>query len=570
MPVTIDTSLPLHDNREATWDGDAARNAMAASCGGRGETLDASCMGEGFLFRDPDADETTLGAYKLPVANIFDGSKRLVWSGVTSAAGYLDSTSGMSDADKDRARGALSTIYGRFRELWDDDSIQPPWESQTAAAKPDTETVDKADGEVCSCCSDAERTVTGEDGYDPVIRASAADGSVWAPPREWFQAGEPAPLTVTAEGRVYGDLARFGQLHIGASGEKVYPPKDPDGLYRAFRQRTIVTAEGDKLAVGVLTMDTGHAGMGIGSQAAVEHYDHTGAIVAAITVGEDSDGPDGKGRIWLAGALLPDVTDKQRLRLMLSGVSGDWRQIRPRGPLELVAALAVNVPGFPVPAKEIGHGQELAVVAAGAVLPQSTGNGEAADLSDEVIDRVANRVVDVTEERAAAKACVEAETVRLKRARVANAVMASCVRRERARNAQSAITAALLANVDFGDDDDGLVAQAGRSGRGGRFLDSRGRNWVTRTGGLPRTIRRVANELMRKGFTESHAIATAVKVVKQWCSGSPDGLNFPGIQRVTPRTRARGCVATTEWHLNRARARAMRSSASTMAQIGEA
>lgn len=561
MPVTIDTSLPLHDNREATWDGDAARNAMAASCGGRGETLDASCMGEGFLFRDPDADDTTLGAYKLPVANIFDGNKRIVWSGVTSAAGYLDSTGGMSDADKDRARGALSTIYGRFRELWDDDSIQPPWESQTAAAETttDTETVDKTEDQVCSCCADAEKTIIDEDTYDPVIRASAADGSVWAPPGEWFTAGEPAPLTVTAEGRVYGDLARFGQLHIGASGEKVYPPKDPDGLYRAFRQRTIVTAEGDKLAVGVLTMDTGHAGMGIGAQAAVEHYDHTGAIVAAITVGEDPNGPDGKGRIWLAGALLPDVTDEQRLRLMLSGVSGDWRQTRSRGPLELVAALAVNVPGFPVPAKEIGHGRELAVVAAGAVLPQPEDDGQAAGLSDEAIDRLANRFADVTEERAAAKARAEANTARLERARVASAVMASCVRRARARKAQAAITAALLANADLDDDDsdrDGIVAQAGRSGRGGRFLDERGRNWVTRTGGLPRAIRRVANELMRKGFTESHAIATAVNVVKRWCWGAPDGLNFPGIQRVTPRTRARGCVAVTEWNLNRARARA--------------
>jgi hypothetical protein len=99
------------------------------------------------------------------------------------------------------------------------------------------------------------------------------------------------------------------------------------------------------------------------------------------------------------------------------------------------------------------------------------------------------------------------------------------------------------------------VAQA-RGRGGGRFLDERGRNWVTQTGGLPEGIRAVADELMLKGFTESHAIATAVNVVKRWCWGAPDGLNWPGIQRVNPRTRARGCRNVIEWNLNRALARA--------------
>lgn len=557
MPVTIDTALPLHDDRDTTWDGDAARSAMAAECGGRGENLDATCMGKGFLYRDGDADDNTIGAYKFPVASIFGGRKQIVWSGVVAAASRLESAKGIPDADLSRMRSALSTLYDRFADKFDDDSIRPPWESQTAAATSD-DVKDAEDAAIedddeeyaCSCC---ERAAAGGKTdpaqYDPVIRASAADGSSWAPPREWFNASDPAPLTVTPEGRIYGDLARFGQRHIGADGANIYPPKDPDGLYRAFRQRTIECADGDRIAVGVLTMDTGHAGMGIGAQAAVEHYDHTGAIVAAINIGEDREGPDGQGRIWLAGALLPDVTDEQRLRLMLSGVSGDWRQTRRRGPLELVAALAVNVPGFPVPAVEVADGRELAVVAAGAVLPVPPPVIQTVELDDASIDKIIARFQAAG--FPASEPVASSATARIERARTASAVLARCVRRQRARRAQTAVVAAMRTNADRDDDSDrALFAQ------GGRFLDRLGRNWVEQTGGLPEGIRAVADELMAKGFGESHAIAIAVRVNKGWCWGAPDGLNWPGIQRVSPRTRARGCRNVLEWNLNRALARA--------------
>lgn len=80
-------------------------------------------------------------------------------------------------------------------------------------------------------------------------------------------------------------------------------------------------------------------------------------------------------------------------------------------------------------------------------------------------------------------------------------------------------------------------------------------NWVDEAGGLPPMIKRVAKHLMDKGFSQSHAIATAVNVVKKWCRGVPDGLNFPRVQRVTPATRAQGCKAVAEWEAKRARAR---------------
>ena len=90
----------------------------------------------------------------------------------------------------------------------------------------------------------------------------------------------------------------------------------------------------------------------------IEHYDRTSAAVADIAVGEDEHG------IWAAGWMRPGWTEQQAYDLRASDVSGDWREVRP-GQMELVAALAVNVAGFPVVAV---HDQaQVALIAAGVV-----------------------------------------------------------------------------------------------------------------------------------------------------------------------------------------------------------
>jgi len=44
-------------------------------------------------------------------------------------------------------------------------------------------------------------------------------------------------------------------------------------------------------------------------------------------------------------------------------------------------------------------------------------------------------------------------------------------------------------------------------------------NWVENAGGLPMFVRRIANHLnAEKGMSISHAIATAVNVVKKMCA----------------------------------------------------
>lgn len=153
---------------------------------------------------------------------------------------------------------------------------------------------------------------------------------------------ELTALTVTDDGRVYGHLAQADSCHIGFADVCVNPPTSATG-YAYFHQGEISTTEGP-LPVGKLTLGTGHAGMRQAARAAAEHYDNTGTAVAVVRCTDGLWGP------WLSGRILPGIDDNRIDELRRSGVSGDWRSIqRGSNNLELVAVLAVNVPGFPVP-----------------------------------------------------------------------------------------------------------------------------------------------------------------------------------------------------------------------------
>lgn len=187
--------------------------------------------------------------------------------------------------------------------------------------------------------------------------------SCTAPPTAWFDdpgLDEATPLTVTEDGRVFGHIAAWGICHTGLPGCTT-APRSSSG-YRYFLTGAVLTADGVQVPVGRLTVGTGHADLDATAAVAASHYDHTGAAVADVAVGEDAHG------IWCAGAVRPGVTDEQLRVLRASPPSGDWRPIG--GALELVAALCVNVPGFPVPrvqARVASGAVPLALVAAGAL-----------------------------------------------------------------------------------------------------------------------------------------------------------------------------------------------------------
>lgn len=191
------------------------------------------------------------------------------------------------------------------------------------------------------------------------------------------------PTGVTVDGdRIYGHLASWNVCHIGepeGPGRCTLAPRS-NTEYAHFRTGTVMTTEGP-VAVGAITMNTGHAGGRRNARATVAHYDDTGTVAADVAVGEDAHG------IWFSGRIRPSLSDEDRYALAASGrLSGDWRNIG--GSYELVAALVVNVPGFPIPRTSLAASADgaLSLVAAGVVdLPaESTPRLEAAAVVEAV------------------------------------------------------------------------------------------------------------------------------------------------------------------------------------------
>lgn len=188
--------------------------------------------------------------------------------------------------------------------------------------------------------------------YGMIVRrsltASAAGKAPVFPPIEWFEtaeADEPTPLTVTADGRVFGHLALWGQCHAGFAFCETPPRSRTD--YRYFHLGQIEADNGEMVDVGRVTVgkagraNSGHAAVNLGRKGALEHYDSAGCVAAFVRA------HDGVHGIWLAGAVRSDLPQERIRDLRANPPSGDWRW--EDGGLELVAVLSVPVPGFPIP-----------------------------------------------------------------------------------------------------------------------------------------------------------------------------------------------------------------------------
>ena len=180
----------------------------------------------------------------------------------------------------------------------------------------------------------------------------------------------PTNLTVTDDGHVFGHIAAWDVCHIAnPEGEDVctLAPKSATD-YNFFLTGEVITDSG-RVPVGQISLGGGHADERLGLRAAMAHYDNTSTAVADITVGNDAHG------IWFAGKLRDGVTDAQVHALRAAGkVSGDWRGVIVGGQnsLELIAALAVNVPGFPIPRASyaMDGDRQISLTAAGIPRPE--------------------------------------------------------------------------------------------------------------------------------------------------------------------------------------------------------
>lgn len=187
----------------------------------------------------------------------------------------------------------------------------------------------------------------------------------------------PTPVTLGENGHVYGHLAEWGTCHIGYDQCVTAPPSST--AYAYFLTGQVFTDVGP-VAVGQLTVGGGHANGKLGVRAAIAHYDNVGTAVADITVGEDAYG------IWFSGRIRPWATERQVHEMFAAGPSGDWRPVRSRGrdSMELVAAHAVNVQGYPVARTRftVENGRQLSLIAAG--MPDRNKFAEAKELLAEI------------------------------------------------------------------------------------------------------------------------------------------------------------------------------------------
>ena len=165
----------------------------------------------------------------------------------------------------------------------------------------------------------------------------------------------PTSPTMDESGRIYGHLAVFGQCHRSVQSQCVMVPRSPSGYAHFHTSPSLRLDDGKHLPVGRLTVGTGHADPRLRPAPAAAHSDDTGACFALVRVGEDAHG------VWFSGVAAPWATTEQIEQGLSSPLSGDWRNFG-QG-LDLIAALAVNTPGFAVQGRDDDEGRAVALVA---------------------------------------------------------------------------------------------------------------------------------------------------------------------------------------------------------------
>jgi hypothetical protein len=445
--------LPLAP-RDAVFDNDDAVKRIAAWANVTSEGADVDKLRRAFMWYDPQQPPTLTTSYRLPVGDIINGNLTLIYHAVYAAAALLSGAHGglpgINDADRADLRNVISDIYPVMATEFNDSSIRAPWDRSAAEgvqlsmdeyasdgpvepygdvryADPgyrdnkkrypiDTPDHIRAAWSYINQAANAKfydsdqlaqikariKAAAKKAGIQISDEASAGQeysmsGYPIEPPAAWFNnpgLRARTPLTVLPNGQVFGHIAAWGECHRDFIGrECVLAPKSRKN-YEPFHLGSVRTSEGDTVKVGKIVMDTRHADIGLGYNAAALHYDNTGDEVAVVRAGEDDFG------VWVAGAVVPEADQRKVAKLRRSPISGDWRRVD--GGLELTAALAVNVPAFPVYAMEDEDQGPTALVAAGTLeAPSEPPTGIVPDTSELAI-KVASHVLSMLQDRESA------------------------------------------------------------------------------------------------------------------------------------------------------------------------
>lgn len=363
--VNTSWSLPLADV-DHPWDGEAARKRVWDWAG-----EDYRRYRRAFLWYDSARPEQK-NSYKLPIADVIDGELKIVPRAVNAVAAVLGGARGgvdIPDEDMDTVARVVERLQRKFQTSSETAAM---WGESAGYGVPEDDDCPEGQHEMPdgTCMSDEE------------MEAMEASAAPVYPPASAFQynANEvngPTPFTVTADGRAFGHLWLWNRCHAGIVDECVMAPRTVTN-YQYFHNGQVMTSDGKLVKVGKITMGTGHAGPNMRWIPAADHYDNTGTAAAIVRVTDDSYGG------YANGFLVSSLSDEQVQELRRSPISGDWRRIN--GNLELVAALAVNIPGFPIVASINGEAQSL--VAAGMILTDDQGEILAAVESDEKLTQV--------------------------------------------------------------------------------------------------------------------------------------------------------------------------------------
>lgn len=138
--------LPLAD-REREWDSSAAESRVRQWAGG-GESLDDmnwSRYRRAFVWYDT-GDPQQVGSYKLPIADVIEGTLTAVPRAVFAAAAAVQGARGgvdIPEGDVSSVRGHLERYYAKLREATGDDSLIAPW-NQSGASPPEKQSSGKS------------------------------------------------------------------------------------------------------------------------------------------------------------------------------------------------------------------------------------------------------------------------------------------------------------------------------------------------------------------------------------------------------------------------------------------
>ena len=290
--------------------------------------------------------------YLFQIVDVIDGVPTIVPEAVFAAAARVDSAV-LGSMAKREIRELLEDLYGQIAEEFgmDEEEFHAPWERQhqmSSGASAD-----------CGCADKwaklGSQTAAGQYGVFGDMAPYPADAFK---PRKLDGL---TPITIEqrpgeAFARVFGHAASWKSCNRGYRGVCVPPPKNNSG-YAQFHLGAVRTDEG-LLSVGKIVQGEGHPDTGTGARIARAYYDRTSKTTALVRATDDKFG------IQLAGVLPPGVTPEDATMLLASPPSGDWKDG------EMIAVLAVNVPGHVVPRATLIEGQPVNMVAAGRFWPE--------------------------------------------------------------------------------------------------------------------------------------------------------------------------------------------------------